>query len=219
MGKERNSAEDVEKFTLKGRRMLKTSIARKITRLLFTALLMFTIVTAYGIWTYAAESELIKTDAAIVLGTKVIGDQPSPVLKERINHAIWLYENDYVEKIIFTGGKTDGAEFAESEVSRNYALSRNIPANDILIETKSMITEENFLYAGEIAIEQKLDSFLIVSDPLHMKRALLMASASGIDAHSSPTTSSVYESLSSQLPFFAREIGAYVAYVLIFSFL
>lgn len=199
--------------------MLTTSIARKITRLLFTALLMFIVFAAYGIWTYAAESELIKSDAAIVLGTKVIGDQPSPVLKERINHAIWLYENDYVEKIIFTGGKTDGAVFAESEVSRNYALHMNIPAEDILIETKSMITEENFLYANEIAGEQDLNSFLIVSDPLHMKRALLMANVVGIDAYSSPTTSSVYESLSSKLPFFAREIGAYVAYVLVFSFL
>lgn len=199
--------------------MLTTSIARKFTRLLFTALLMFTVFAAYGIWTYAAESELVKADAAIVLGTKVIGDQPSPVLKERINHAIWLYENDYVEKIIFTGGKTDGAVFAESEVSRMYALRMHIPAEDILIETKSMITEENFLYANEIAGKQDLDSFLIVSDPLHMKRALLMANVAGIDAHSSPTTSSVYESLSSQLPFFAREIGAYVGYVLVFSFL
>ena len=139
--------------------------------LIFASLLIFTIITAYGIWTFAAESELIKTDAAIVLGTKVIGDQPSPVLKERINHSIWLYENDYVEKIIFTGGKTDGADFAESEVSRDYALSMNVPAEDILIETQSMITEENFLYASEIAAEQELDSFLVVSDPLHMKRA------------------------------------------------
>ena len=196
-----------------------TLITRKITHLILAPLLIFTIFAAYGIWTFAAESELIKTDAAIVLGTKVIGDQPSPVLKERIDHSIWLYENGYVGKIIFTGGKTDGSDFAESEVSREYALSMDVPAEDILIETQSMITEENFLYASEIAAEQELDSFLVVSDPLHMKRALLMAHVAGMDAHSSPTTSSVYQSLSSQLPFFAREIGAYVGYVLTLSFL
>lgn len=196
-----------------------TTLTRKAARLFLAVLLIFILFAAYGIWTYAAESELIRTDAAIVLGTKVIGDQPSPVLKERINHSIWLYENGYVGKIIFTGGKTDGADFAESEVSRDYALRMNVPAEDILIETQSLITEENFLYASEIAVEQGLDSFLVVSDPLHMKRALLMAHVAGIDAHSSPTTSSVYQSLSSKLPFFAREIGAYVGYLLTFSFL
>lgn len=196
-----------------------TTLTRKAARLFLAVLLIFILFAAYSIWTYAAESELIRTDAAIVLGTKVIGDQPSPVLKERINHSIWLYENGYVGKIIFTGGKTDGADFAESEVSRDYALRMNVPAEDILIETQSLITEENFLYASEIAVEQGLDSFLVVSDPLHMKRALLMAHVAGIDAHSSPTTSSVYQSLSSKLPFFAREIGAYVGYLLTFSFL
>ncbi|QDY45917.1 YdcF family protein [Planococcus glaciei] len=187
-------------------------------QVLMLALFAFTVFVAYGIWTYAAETENIKTDAAIVLGTKVIGDQPSPVLRERINHSIWLYENEFVDKIIFTGGKTDGAEMAESEVSRKYALGMGIPDEDIFIETESMITEENFLYAYEVAEENGLDSFLVVSDPLHMKRALLMAQVTGIDAHSSPTQSSIYQTFSSQLPFFIRETVCYVGYVLTSSF-
>ena len=191
---------------------------RKTIQVLMLALLAFTVFAAYGIWTYAAETENIKADAAIVLGTKVIGDQPSPVLRERINHSIWLYENKFVDKIIFTGGKTDGAAMAESEVSRNYALNLGVPAEDILIETESKITEENFLYAHEVAAENGLDSFLVVSDPLHMKRALLMAQVAGIDAYSSPTQSSIYGTFSSQLPFFIRETVCYVGYVLSFSF-
>lgn len=193
-------------------------LIRKIMQVLMLALFAFTVFAAYGIWTYAAETENIKTDAAIVLGTKVIGDQPSPVLRERINHSIWLYENEFVDKIIFTGGKTDGAEMAESEVSRKYALGMGIPDEDIFIETESMITEENFLYAYEVAEENGLDSFLVVSDPLHMKRALLMAQVTGIDAYSSPTQSSIYQTFSSQLPFFIRETVCYVGYVLTSSF-
>ncbi|MDN7246431.1 YdcF family protein [Planococcus shenhongbingii] len=191
----------------------------KTLQVLLTALFTFTVFAAYGIWTYAAETENIKTDAAIVLGTKVVGNQPSPMLRERINHSVWLYENGFVDKIIFTGGKTDGADMAESEVSRNYALKLDVPAEDILIETESMITEENFLYANEIAEEHGLDSFLVVSDPLHMKRALLMAQVAGIDAYSSPTQSSIFQTFSSQLPFFIRETVCYVAYVLALAFL
>lgn len=169
---------------------------------------------AYDIWTYAKTSELVKADAAIVLGTAVWGDQPSPVLRERINHSIWLYENDYVEKIIFTGGKTNGSMLAEAVVSRNYAVSRGIPPEDIFIEDRSLVTIENFRFVSEIAELHELSNFLVVSDPLHMKRALQMAEDTGFDAYTSPTTSSEYNSMATIVPFFFREIGAYVAYAL-----
>ncbi len=64
--------------------------------------------TALSIWNFGNESELFEADAAIVLGTKVIGEEPSPVLEQRIRHAIDLYESGYVKKIIFTGGATNG---------------------------------------------------------------------------------------------------------------
>lgn len=202
-------------IVVKGRRRLPKKLTRKILRTLLAALVLFTAFAAYGIWTYAAESDLVKTDAAIVLGTKVIGDEPSPALRERINHAVWLYDNGFVDKIIFTGGKTDGAAMAESEVSRKYALELDVPDKDILVELKSLITEENFEFAGELAEKHGLHSFLIVSDPLHMKRALLMAHTAGMDdVHSSPTTSSVYQTLGAKTPFFIREVVCYVGYVL-----
>lgn len=194
-------------------------MAKKFTQKFVIGILLvlavFTLVSAFNIWTYASQTELVHADAAIVLGTEVLGEEPSPVLRERINHSIWLYENGYVDKIIFTGGKTNGAARAESEVSRNYAIENNIPPEDILIETKSMITEENFQYANEIASQHNLNDFLVVSDPLHMKRALLMAENSGIEAYSSPTATSEYKTFSSKIPFFLREIVCYVGYVLI----
>ncbi|WP_434402468.1 YdcF family protein [Planococcus sp. 11815] len=169
--------------------------------------------TATSIWTFASESKVIQADAAIVLGTKVIGEEPSPVLEQRIRHAIDLYEAGYVEKIIFTGGITDGADFAESVVSRDFAIRNHVPEEDILIETQSLITEENFRFAGELADENGLSSFLVVSDPLHMKRALLMAEHAGIDAHSSPTPSTEFKGFANIAPFFAREVVCYMAYV------
>jgi uncharacterized SAM-binding protein YcdF (DUF218 family) len=199
-------------------RELITTIKGKLL-LTITALgAVFTFFSAYSIWVFGEENELVISDAAIVLGNAVWEGEPSPVLRERINHAIWLYENDYVEKIIFTGGKTNGELIAESEVSRDYAIRHNVPPEDILIETESLITETNFIYANEIAMEHNLNTFLVVSDPLHMKRALLMARIAGVEANSSPTTSSEYSTLATKLPFFMREVACYVGYVLTLPF-
>lgn len=167
---------------------------------------------AYDIWTYAEMNELVHADAAIVLGTAVWGDEPSPVFRERINHSIWLYENDYVEKIIFTGGKTNGSELAESVVAKTYAMAHGIPEEDIYIEDRSLVTIENFRYVEELANINGLMNFLVVSDPLHMKRAIQMAEDTGFDVFASPTQTSEYNSLKTIVPFFFREIGAYVAY-------
>lgn len=176
--------------------------------------LLFICFSAYNICSYSNKNQLIKCDAAIVLGAAAWDDQPSPVLRERINHSIWLYQNGYVDKIIFTGGSGKNAKYAESEVARNYAIKNNINMKDIFIETKSIITEENLKYAFAIAKKNNLKTFIIVSDPLHMKRAILIARNIGMEVYSSPTPSSAYKTLKSKIPFFFRELFLYIGYTL-----
>ncbi|MDZ5472881.1 YdcF family protein [Bacillus sp. 31A1R] len=174
--------------------------------------------SAYSIWSFGNKVQIVNTDVAVVLGAAAWGDEPSPVLRERINHSIWLYENNYVDKIIFTGGKGKEDKYAESEVAREYAIINNVHSEDILIETKSKITEENLKYAYEIARENNFNTFTIVSDPLHMKRAILIAKNTGMEAYSSPTQSSVYKTLSSKIPFFLRELFYYIGYIVSLPF-
>ncbi|MFI8687604.1 YdcF family protein [Rossellomorea sp. NPDC077527] len=190
-------------------------------RVIFGAVFIFFVFVSYSafsIWTYGDKVQLVKSDAGVVLGAAVWDGEPSPVLRERVNHAIWLNENHYVDKIIFTGGKGEGNKYAESEVARDYAIENNVDPDDILIEKKSKITEENLKYAYEIAVENNLNTFSIVSDPLHMKRAMLMAEHTGMDAYSSPTPSSVYKTWGTKVPFFLRELFFYVGYVFCLPF-
>lgn len=187
----------------------------KILLTITAAVFLFIIYSAYSIWSFRDKNQLVKTDTAIVLGAAIWEGEPSPVFRERINHAIWLYENGYVEKIILTGGKGEGEQFAESEVAREYAIQNEVPPEAILIETKSTITEENLEYAYELASEHNLKTFTIVSDPLHMKRAMLMAQAIGMEAYTSPTQTSAYQSLNTQIPFFFRELFYYIGYIFI----
>ncbi|MFE7061798.1 YdcF family protein [Sutcliffiella sp. NPDC057660] len=157
-------------------------------------------------------NELEKSDAAIVLGAAVYNGTPSPVLRERVNHAIWLYENEYVEKIIFTGGKSREDSLTESEAAKEYANSKKVASGDILIEVNSKITEENLLYALEVAEANKLNTFILVSDPLHMKRTTMIAEDFGMDVRSSPTQTSAYKTYKTKIPFFFRELFFLIAY-------
>ncbi|MBY2477640.1 hypothetical protein KWV16_12200 [Clostridioides difficile] len=60
--------------------------------------------------------------------------------------------------------------------------------------------------------ENSYHTAIIVSDPLHMKRAMLMANDYEIEAYSSPTPTTRYISLKSKLPFLAREEFFYIGY-------
>ncbi|MFT9848276.1 YdcF family protein [Aneurinibacillus sp. REN35] len=182
---------------------------------LLLVLLGFLMYTAAGIYTYSKKSESMPADAAIVLGAAVWGDRPSPVFRERIRHAITLYEQGKIEHIIFTGGIGLPNARPESDVAKDYAIKHGVPAEAILTEEKSRITQENLQYAKQVAQREGLHTFLIVSDPLHMKRAVQMAEDLGMQALPSPTTTSRYIGVESQLSFLSKETLNYLGYRLL----
>jgi uncharacterized SAM-binding protein YcdF (DUF218 family) len=146
------------------------------------------------------------------LGAATTDGVVSPVYRERINHGIWLYENGYVDYLILTGGTGDGNAISDALAAKNYAIGMGIPDHKILIEEQSTITEENLQNAKKIMDENALETAIIVSDPLHMKRAMLMAKDYGITAYTSPTTTSMYKSLKTKIPFLLREEFFYIGY-------
>ncbi len=169
--------------------------------------------SAWSIYRYGSNSTRIQADAAIVLGAAAWGNQPSPVFRERLNHGIALYKAAKVKTLIFTGGKGDGDELAESIVGKRYAMQQGVAEADILTETRSRTTQQNLYYSQQVATNHDLKRFLIVSDPLHMKRSLQMAREMGMDAYPSPTPTTRYQSVSSQLKFLARETYFYLVYL------
>lgn len=168
--------------------------------------------SALSIYFYSNNSSTVRADAAIVLGAAAWGKEPSPVFRERINHGINLYQTKQVNKLIFTGGKGDGDELAESTVGRNYAIRYGVLERDIFTETQSRTTYQNLYQAKRIVQDHSLRELLIVSDPLHMKRSVLMAKNLGLDAYPSPTPTTRYKTLKSKLQFLVRETYFYLHY-------
>ncbi len=199
-------------------RRLYTRLTVRVVLTLIIAYVALFAFSAYTIWTFGQKNEVATTDAAIVLGAATEQDQPSPVFRERIRHAVWLYEQGLVSKIIFTGGTDDPSQPTEAAVARQYAISQGVKAEDIFTDTTSRWTTENIQHAAQIAKQHHLKTFTIVSDPLHMKRAKLIAETEGLKAYSSPTTTSVYTSLSTQIPFLLRETFLYTVYLVTIPF-
>ena len=195
---------------------------RKIAQallLILTVVVLAVVLIASRIYSFRNVRSDVPADAAVVLGAAVWGADVSPVFRERINHGIDLYRKGKVRKLIFTGGQGNPGEPTESSAAKKYALKNGVPAHDILIEEKSHTTYENIVYAKQLANQHGIKRVLIVSDPLHMKRAMTMASDVGLPADPSPTPTTLYQGLSSQLSLLAHETYYYIGHLLARPFL
>lgn len=191
---------------------LKLKKLLKIGLWIFLVVGIFLTVVAIRILQTGNRDERQRADAVIVLGAAAWHNNPSPVFLERIRHGITLFEAGYVDFIIFTGGYGTGAEYSEAYVAMNYALAAGIPADAILIEEYSRTTVGNFAYATHLLDDHSIDEVIIVSDPLHMARAMLMARDAGLIAYASPTPTTLYQTLGTRLPFLMREVFHYLGY-------
>lgn len=179
---------------------------RRVLVSLSLLLLLWLGYTAFGIVAFGRQTATENADAAIVLGAAINSKGPTPVFRERIRHAITLYQAGRVGKLVLTGGIGEGMGQAESDSARQYAIGQGVPADDIYIETVSHTTLGNLEEARRVMQEHHLSSALIVSDPLHMKRAMRMAEDLGLAVHSSPTPTTMFQSASAQLPFLLHEM-------------
>ncbi len=185
---------------------------RYIILIVVILLLSYIVINMISICFFSTKDQKCQADVAIILGASAYNGEVSPVYQERINHGIYLYNQGYVKKLIVTGGVGEGNNESDAYYAKQYAISQGIPEMDILTEDTSTITQENLENAKVIMDENTYNTAIIVSDPLHMKRAMLLARDAGINAYSSPTTTSKYESLRTKIPFLAREVFFYVGY-------
>lgn len=190
---------------------------RTIERMLWGglgAVLLWIAILAWRIAAYGSRHDPAPADVAIVLGAAVWGTEPSPVFAARIDHAIALYDGRRVRRILFTGGVGTGKRDSEAQVARRYAIRAGVPDRRISVETRSTITYENLREARALLAPEGALRVLIVSDPLHMRRAVTMARDLGLDAHPAPTPTSRYRTWRSKAGFLGREVYFYALYLL-----
>src|SRR4026208_1427774 len=106
----------------------------KTVSVIFSVVVLAAGLLAWRIYSFGNTSSNGRADAAVVLGAAVWTAEGSPVFRERINHAINLYQKGQVRKLIFTGGQGNPGEPTESAAARDYALQSGVPGGDLLVE-------------------------------------------------------------------------------------
>ncbi|MCC7341834.1 MAG: YdcF family protein [Bryobacterales bacterium] len=125
-------------------------------------------------------------DVIVVLGAAEYRGKPSPVLEARLSHALALYRERYAPFVLTTGGAGGDPRFTESEVGRNFLLSRGVPPEAIVMEDEGDSTIHSAVAVAEIMDRMRLKSCIIVSDSYHLYRVKRILEERGIAVYTSP---------------------------------
>lgn len=117
--------------------------------------------------------------AAIVLGAGVIGEQPTKLLRERIDGAVQLLEAGRVDMLVMSGDNT--TEYHdEPTVMRSYAIEQaNVSPELVAVDYAGRRTWDSCVRAKEVF---GITDAVVVTNAFHVDRALVTCRAAGIDA-------------------------------------
>ena len=128
--------------------------------------------------------------AIVVLGAAQYVGRPSPVLRARLDHAIALWKRRVAPVLIVTGGRGRGDTTSEAAVSQRYARQRGVPAEAILLETEGRTTSQSMAGVAALMGSQGRRDVILVSDPFHMFRLIILARRHGLEPYASATPTS-----------------------------
>lgn len=132
---------------------------------------------------------LENVDCIVVLGCAVRPDgTPSPMLAERLQKSVELYEAGAAPKLLMSGDNGQ-VEYNEVAAMGNYALQKGVPSYDIFLDYAGFSTYESMYRAKAIFQAEKV---LIVTQKYHLHRALYIAKALGLDAYGVSSDTQVY---------------------------
>ena len=145
------------------------------------------LVSLFAVWFWSRRDDARPAAAIVVLGAAQYVGRPSPVLRERLNHAIDLWRRKMAPQIIFTGGVGDRDTTSEAAVSQRYAIEHGVPAAAILIENTGRSTSESLERVARLMDAAPSRDVILVSDPFHMFRLSILARRYGLTPLTSPT--------------------------------
>ena len=151
----------------------------------------------------------------ILLGAKVNGTEPSPILEDRIQ-AAYTYLSKYTDVIcVLSGGKASQDRISEAQCMYDRLVQAGIDPNRLWMEDQAINTKQNLRLSMALIEEktgQRPECVGILSSDTHLLRAKLLAKRQGISPVTVPAPST---HRSSFIKHFIREIVVVWYYILI----
>lgn len=114
-----------------------------------------------------------------MLGSGIIGTRVTPLLSARIEKGMELLSANSDAILIMSGGQGPGEDIPESEAMAAYAVDKGVDKRRIIMETKSVSTEENLMFSRRL-MEKEKPKIVVVTTAYHVFRALLLAKQQGM---------------------------------------
>ncbi|MGN0669284.1 MAG: YdcF family protein, partial [Oscillospiraceae bacterium] len=157
------------------------------------------------------EKPLEKTEAVIILGCQVRGEEPSVMLKNRLDAALEVLRENPEAVCIASGGQGNGENISEAECMRRYLIANGIEDERIFIEDKSSSTEENLAFSREILENLGIsDNIIIATSEFHQYRASIYAKKNGLQTGSHSAKTPVWNLLNYWVREWATLVMAYI---------
>jgi uncharacterized SAM-binding protein YcdF (DUF218 family) len=135
---------------------------------------------AIQVWRYGAVDRVRAAEVIIVLGG---GEEGTT---RRAIHAAALFRAGYAPMVLCAGGYAPAGEVSEGARCAQVAAQYGVPSQAILVEERSMSTEENAIEAAALLRARGWTEAVLVSDDFHLWRAHWMFAREGIRTWTSP---------------------------------
>ena len=130
---------------------------------------------------------------AIVFGAGLLRDgSAGPVLRDRVETAVQLYQQGKVDKLLMSGDNRF-VEYNEPEAMRQYALGFGIPDEDIVLDYAGRRTYDTCYRANAIF---QVDSAILVTQSFHLPRALFLCNWLGVESTGVEANNSYFRKVS-----------------------
>ena len=150
-------------------------------------LVVYVVATFVQVYRASRHDGARAADAIIVLGAAQYDGRPSPVLQDRLDHALELYEADLAETIVLTGGRQEGDRFTEATAGYNYLRGKGLPDEALLKEVDGTSTWDSLAASARFLIARDLTRVVLVTDGYHAMRVEAIADDLGLEASVSPS--------------------------------
>lgn len=116
----------------------------------FIIIILIVFIVIEGMIISFPKNSIEDCDYIVVLGARVIGNEPGLTLKGRLDRAFdYIEKTDADCKIIVSGGKGGGENISEAEAMKRYFVKKGLNQNKIIKEDKSINTNENLRFSKE----------------------------------------------------------------------
>ncbi|MGL4483910.1 MAG: SanA/YdcF family protein [Anaerovoracaceae bacterium] len=117
-------------------------------------------------------------DCILVLGAAAYQNEPSKMLRDRLDVAIMLYFNGVAPKLLMSGDNRY-EDYNEVAAMNKYAQEQGVPAEDIFLDYAGFSTYESIYRAQAIF---KVEKAIVVSQRYHEYRAMYISEKLGLNA-------------------------------------